>query len=137
MTRNTLISVIILGAIVIYFAVQMQRPAEQDSQAAPQPAPGVVQPAQAPTKTPPVPLEEKAVLPICSGQITFAARSLAEVRFAYEGTAETAWARWPGGELKARVEDACSGAECRMVLPQPALTPVQVGLDACEGTELP
>ncbi len=128
MTRNTALSLAILVAIGAYFwAIWPERPAAtagQEGQSAPQ--------SQVVHLAPP-----EAEAPGCGGRITWAARSGAEIRLSYEGEASTLWVRWPGGEAKARVEDACTGQECRFTLPRPGIAAVQVGLDGCEALELP
>jgi hypothetical protein len=128
MSRNTALSLVILAGIGAYFAAIWPRgtapTAGQKGQSAPQ--------SQVVLLTPP-----EAQAPGCGGRITWATRSGGEVRLRYDGEASTVWARWPGGEVKARVEDACTGVECRLVLPRPGIGDVRVGLDACQGLEMP
>lgn len=128
MSRNTALSLAILAAIAAYFAAIWPREkaptAGQEGPRAPQ--------SQVVHLAPP-----EATAPRCGGRITWAARSGGEIRLSYEGEASTVWVRWPGGEAKARVEDACTGQECRFALPRPGIGDVQVGLDGCEALELP
>jgi len=127
MTRNTALSLVILAGIAAYFAAIWPWEA----------APTTGQEGQSAPQSQVVHIAPEAEAPGCGGRITWAAQSGGEVRLSYEGEASTVWARWPGGEAKARVEDACSGQECRLTLPRPGIGDVQVGLDGCEALKLP
>ncbi len=131
MTKNTALSLVLLAAITGYFAlIWPKHPETLPVQSGQSPSEERVVPSEA-TSVAPAPVTE------CNGRITQAGRAGGEVRFVYEGTAERAWVRWPGGGLEARVEDACYGGECRFTLPSPALSGVQVGMDGCAPLELP
>lgn len=141
MTRNTLISLVALAGIVLYFALQPSRPAatpvQEEPYGAPRPAAPAVQGEQNPSGSPEVRIEPLGEAAGCGARITSLGRSGAEVVLSYEGEASRLWAKWPGGAYQARVEDACSGLTCRLVLPRPGMGEVQVGLDACPGVEVP
>ncbi len=131
MSRNNILSLGILAAIVMYFVlIWPKRPETLPVQGGQSPSEERVVPSGA---------TEVATAPVtgCNGRVTEAGLAAGEVRFVYEGTAEKAWVRWPGGGVEARVEDACYGGECRFTLPRPALSGVQVGIDGCAPLELP
>ncbi len=135
MTRNTALSLVILAAIGLYFLAQM-RPED-----APRPSATEVQSGGVSPGTQIAASEEQSapqVVPdLCRARITWLTRGGEEVRFAYEGEAEALRARWPSGQYLARINDVCTGTECRLVLPRPALSEVQIALDACPWVEVP
>ena len=73
----------------------------------------------------------------CDGQIWYVVRSLAEVRFGYEGQAAQIRLEWPGGSYEAKVEDSCSGTDCKVYLPRPGLSEVRIRLDECPWAKAP
>ncbi|MBW6395815.1 hypothetical protein KZX47_11735 [Thermus sp. SYSU G05001] len=135
MTRNTALSLAILAAIGLYFLAQV-RPGD-----APRPSASEVRVGETPSGTQTAASEERGapqVVPhLCRARITWLTRGGEEVRFAYEGEAEAFRARWPSGQYLARINDVCTGTECRLVLPRPALSEVQIALDACPWVEVP
>jgi len=128
MSRNTALSLVILGSIVVYFAAIWPRgtatTAGQESQISSQSH-----------VVPPTPSEAQA--PVCSGRITWTMRAGNEIKLTYDGEASTVWAWWPGGEVKSSVEDACKGSECRLFLPRPGIGDVRIGLDNCWEIQMP
>ncbi|GAA6756958.1 hypothetical protein Thermus77420_24350 [Thermus thalpophilus] len=64
---------------------------------------------------------QKDVLPPCAGKISWLTRGGQEVRFSYEGQAQTIRMEWTGGAYESSVADACTGTECRVILPRPGL----------------
>ncbi len=135
MTRNTALSLAILAAIGLYFVAQL-RPGDASRTTTTETRRG-----EMPSSTQiAVPEAHGApvVLPdLCRARITWVTRGGEEVRFAYEGEAEALRARWPSGQYLARINDVCTGTECRLVLPRPALSEVRVALDACPWVEVP
>lgn len=135
MTRNTALSLVALVAIGLYFLAQV-RPGGTPRPSIPEVQSGEMAPG---TQTA-APEEQGAphVVPdLCRARITWLTRGGEEVRFAYEGEAEALRARWPSGQYLARINDVCTGTECRLVLPRPALSEVRVALDACPWVEVP
>jgi len=128
MSRNTALSLVVLASIVAYFVAIWPRgtatTAGQESQSFSQSQ-----------LVPPTPSEAQA--PVCGGRITWTMRVGNEIKLTYDGEASTVWAWWQGGEVKSSVEDACTGVECRLVLPRPGIGDVHVGLDTCQGLEMP
>lgn len=74
---------------------------------------------------------------VCNGRIWYVVRSGAEVRFGYEGQAEQIRLEWPGGVYEARVEDSCSGTDCKLFMPRPGLSEVRIRLDGCPWEKVP
>jgi hypothetical protein len=128
MSRNTALSLAILGSIMAYFVAIWPRGT----------AATAVQESQTSSQSqfvPPTP--SKAQAPGCGGRITWTMRVGNEIKLTYDGEASTVWAWWQGGEVKSSVEDACKGSECKLFLPRSDIGDVKVGLDNCWEIEMP
>lgn len=73
----------------------------------------------------------------CQARPLLLTRSGAEIRLRYQGAAEAIELAWPGGGLRVRTLEACTGLACRLSLPQPGLAGVRLRLDGCPWVEVP